>query len=482
MKRLAAILVLGLGLALLSATSVAASVDCQFVLGFKTLRDLVGHETVGECLENEHHNANGDSVQHTTRGLLVWRKQDNWTAFTDGYRTWINGPNGLQQRLNSERFPWEYDYAPGGGIATPTPTPTPSPTPIAIPTPAVVPTATPTPSQRIDPRLGRALQALQTTSLGRTIHGWFAEAAPSVTFGAVPKGWTSRYHDPPRNEIVIDVDLRNESANVLAALIAWETVLAVNSTRRGPQSERWRTGADCLNEVVDAEGALARWWISRYGQQGLRDPNTATERMLNYLARIYRDQTLETSVLSSEAYREWCGQYGTLPPIPTPEQFVDPLLEADLQLMRTTEFGEDLYAAYLRSNVNYLGFDDLSRVDVEHVLGLYDVNRGRILLDDSLRKASQYVRVAVLVHEIFHARPGQDFKDFTTEQCFEEETLAFSAQAKWWHEKFGARGKRNPTEGERRENYIVRLWLAGQIGEWIQQSEGYQEVCAQHGD
>lgn len=43
---------------------------------------------------------------------MVWRKADNWTAFTDGHRTWINGPNGLQQRLNIERFAWEPDYVP----------------------------------------------------------------------------------------------------------------------------------------------------------------------------------------------------------------------------------------------------------------------------------------------------------------------------------------------------------------------------------
>ena len=106
MKRYAA--VLSLALFLLLPTSVAAA-DCQFVLGFKTLRDLVGHEIVGECLENEHYNEIGDSVQQTTGGLLVWRKADNWTAFTDGYRSWINGPNGLEQRLNTERFEWEVE-------------------------------------------------------------------------------------------------------------------------------------------------------------------------------------------------------------------------------------------------------------------------------------------------------------------------------------------------------------------------------------
>ena len=108
MKILAGI-VLGLSFLLIGASSASAA-DCQFVLGFNTLRNLIGHEIVGECLENEHYNEISDSVQQTTGGLMVWRKADNWTAFTDGYRTWINGPNGLEQRLNTERFPWEPDY------------------------------------------------------------------------------------------------------------------------------------------------------------------------------------------------------------------------------------------------------------------------------------------------------------------------------------------------------------------------------------
>ncbi len=115
-------ILIGLVLFLLLPASVVAA-ECQFVLGFKTLRDLIGHDIVGECLENERYAANGNSEQPTTGGLLVWLKADNWTAFTDGYRTWINGPNGLAQRLNTERFAWEADYAPDGGIATPTPIP-----------------------------------------------------------------------------------------------------------------------------------------------------------------------------------------------------------------------------------------------------------------------------------------------------------------------------------------------------------------------
>jgi hypothetical protein len=59
-------------------------------------------------LDNEAHNpANGDALQHTAGGLLVWRKSDNFTAFTDGFRTWINGPHGLAKRPNGARYSWE---------------------------------------------------------------------------------------------------------------------------------------------------------------------------------------------------------------------------------------------------------------------------------------------------------------------------------------------------------------------------------------
>ena len=42
---------------------------------------------------------------------MVWRKADNWTAFTNGYWTWINGPNGLAKRLNTQRYSWEANPA-----------------------------------------------------------------------------------------------------------------------------------------------------------------------------------------------------------------------------------------------------------------------------------------------------------------------------------------------------------------------------------
>ena len=111
MRALNAVVALAIAFVALVASDppTAKAADCGFVLGFAALHDLIP-DVVGDCIADEYHNPqNGDGLQETTGGLLVWRKADNWTAFTDGYRTWINGPYGLQQRLNAERFDWEAD-------------------------------------------------------------------------------------------------------------------------------------------------------------------------------------------------------------------------------------------------------------------------------------------------------------------------------------------------------------------------------------
>ena len=101
-------------LAVGESTGAARQAVCEVRLGFKALRDQIPG-VVGECTENERTDANGDTVQRTTTGQLTWRKADNVTAFTDGHRTWLIGPNGLQDRLNSERFAWE-PQAPGTSV------------------------------------------------------------------------------------------------------------------------------------------------------------------------------------------------------------------------------------------------------------------------------------------------------------------------------------------------------------------------------
>ena len=96
---------------LLSTANAGAQAQPEFKLGFKALATLIPG-VAGTPVEDEHYGANGDSLQQTSTGLMVWRKSDNWTAFTDGSITWINGPLGLQSRLNSDRFDWEKSATP----------------------------------------------------------------------------------------------------------------------------------------------------------------------------------------------------------------------------------------------------------------------------------------------------------------------------------------------------------------------------------
>ncbi|MDP2660956.1 MAG: glycoside hydrolase family 2 TIM barrel-domain containing protein [Dehalococcoidia bacterium] len=89
----------------------SASGACQISLGFAFLRDTVnqaeGADTVGTCLEDIRYGAGGNSMQLTGNGLLAWSGSTNWTGFTDGETTWVNGPYGLEKRSNNEQFLWE---------------------------------------------------------------------------------------------------------------------------------------------------------------------------------------------------------------------------------------------------------------------------------------------------------------------------------------------------------------------------------------
>ena len=127
---------------LLAGTATLAQTSYEFKLGFKALTDQIG-AVAGTPLENEHYGPNEASLQQTTTGLMVWRKADNWTGFTDGSRTWINGLNGVQVRGNDERFDWEAQAQAAPPVpATPVPATAPTPPPAATTAPTPPPAAT----------------------------------------------------------------------------------------------------------------------------------------------------------------------------------------------------------------------------------------------------------------------------------------------------------------------------------------------------
>ena len=106
----------------------AEGADCTFVLGFADLREKIGPAAVGECLEDEALQENGDTTQPTTNGQLVFRASDGRAVFTNGSDTWIDGPDGVEKRPNGERFAWEPDAQRGPRSAA-----TPFPLPPALP-------------------------------------------------------------------------------------------------------------------------------------------------------------------------------------------------------------------------------------------------------------------------------------------------------------------------------------------------------------
>ncbi len=95
-----------IGGALAQPWSVSAQAGPEFRLGFEALAQQIP-VVVGDPLEDEHPGPNNTVVQTTTTGMMVWRSADNWTGFTDGSLTWVEGPNGVEVRPNDQRFPWE---------------------------------------------------------------------------------------------------------------------------------------------------------------------------------------------------------------------------------------------------------------------------------------------------------------------------------------------------------------------------------------
>ena len=317
-------LALAICLVIFAAATTHATNHCEFRLGFKTLRDLIGHEIVGECLENEHYNAIGDSNQRTTGGLMAWRKADNWTAFTDGYRTWINGPNGLVQRLNSERFPWEADYAPGGGIATPVltaiPQQTPLPVPTVRPTPRPVPTAQP---QRVDPRLQPVLDLIATTAGGELVVADFEKTEANLTYGNLQ---TAGHYDPNTNTIVFDEGMSTQPLAVLAFILVHEIQHA-----QFPWTEY---GQDCFRGELMADLNAMIWWQGKYGDAGHPDTGNEFVRYFNYELSLWtqdvRDGTNLWRAHILEKNADLCGAPAVAPtPIPTPTPRPTPVLSAE---------------------------------------------------------------------------------------------------------------------------------------------------------
>ncbi len=392
-------------------------VDCAFRFGFKELYDLIPN-TVGQCLETEQYNVSGDSFQRTTGGLLVWRKADNMTTFTDGYWTWIHGEKGLQKRRNSERFDWD----------------------------------------PLDSKLADAIETLRTTPSGERVYTLFMQSGATAQFGLL-EGLSS--YSTYRNLIIINEQYRHESPEALAHTLIWPAVGLYNEAER---SQSW---SECMERVIDQETAQAQWWRELFGVDGKGNP-TDLERWANYEVALLVNESLRYWVRLSPHYREQCVKYGA------PPQHIDPVLA---KAYRTALMGGESTLGKAAAATVIAAKTGVVFGPAEGY-GYYFPAHNRIVVREELRNASADVLAAVLIHETMHVAQYRERSGLRSPaECVEDEIEAFKAEAQWWAEWHGHDGKDNPNQVEQRMNELMYAWLTELLEAFVLLSDGYQEQC-----
>ena len=430
------LLFLPLAAALIAATPAHATSHCQFVLGFKTLRDLIGHGVVGECLENEHYNATGDSVQQTSGGLLVWRKADNWTAFTDGYRTWLNGPYGLQQRLNTERFEWEADYADFAPAAA---------------TPALTREALRNAEYQLYQEKVRLRDGVLARKLEIGQEIWLLH--DRIAFG----------------------DLNNDGVNDAAVVLSYNgggsgtfyNLLAVRNDNGVPVHIASYSIGDRIR--LDALEIAAGVITVRMVAHG---PNDA--------ACCPTQDTIATFRLSGSGFELLSevppGQLtATLKRDEGPA--IDPTLAHAFHVMRSTSIGNEVAEKFVRLSASaQFGL-------LEGSISRYSSASNAITISEVYRQESPEALAYTLIWPTIGLSLFSDSgAPKSWEACMLRIIGQHVTQAQWWQEKFGANGKQNPTQLERGANSTLASYRDGRLEGWVRSYDPYREHCAHYGE
>jgi hypothetical protein len=485
-KRLLAGITLAVLLGLAVAPVTSAEPRPEFKLGFKALADQVP-DVVGLPTENERWGSNGDSIQRTTNGLMAWRKADNWTAFTDGASTWINGPNGVESRLNDERFPWE---------AAASPTSEPMPMNIAD-QPTVTATAaaspTPAPSSRSDWLPGPLAKqdSIIVGSIdspkngdrvapGFAISGWAADTKPDGSFR-----W----------------DVRNFEVWADAPESAGGKSLKINATRMArPDVTKARggsgfgysgftipiptdglsTGTHTLWICVNTE--YSGWWMKSVTVTV--DPSLALPTVTPTPLPVY--VPLKPTQTPVPIY-----QFSYPSPVPTVVQRIGYVTMDGKQYLTNNAwasngFNDPYLLGALAYAYNYGSewrqFADAAsarRTTVrwgnlaDGVSGAYYPRNNTITISNALRTESTQVMAAVLAHEAFHAALVRvdDAGD-----CLQQEINAFRWEAYMWSQM---PERRSTTRIEKWEYELARTWRSSdsEMIALVLQAPGYQQEC-----
>lgn len=265
--RLGLLTLIVLLIATIFPTPAVAASDCHFGFGFKTLHDLIP-SIVGDCQSNESYGSNGDSLQLTRGGLLVWRKADNHTAFTNGSTTWVLGPFGLQTRPNNARFAWEPDIAP----------------------------------PNVDPRLSASYQVATSSRFRDLITDTVAKGT-SIQATALRNAWGAFVLQRGGSVISINESLLDADPNDAAAVLIHEATHANDlATRPGLD-----TPAGCIQTEVRARRNEIAFWLDQYGPQGKQPPANRYEAQQNYLLSIAASSLQALVAETLVNYQQECG-------------------------------------------------------------------------------------------------------------------------------------------------------------------------------
>jgi hypothetical protein len=251
--------------------------------------------------------------------MLAYNPSSQRTSFTDGYRTWLIGPNGLEQRLNNERLSWENTSSASTGASTPSAGAT------ALSPPSGSATGTPTTSAAsqpvmrtaepsIDPRLLPSWNKLLTSTSTYNDGSSVADSLKSVAIrtsipirlAALPPdlrggfGW-DQVGAP---QIILNVSLLNEDTRAVA------TVLAHELTHAGQMLIEGKKDSECIQAEVEAFRTGAMVWALFF--DGIPPSRTDLETELTEWSKAFiltGDSALYTRVVNNRAYQHECKLY-----------------------------------------------------------------------------------------------------------------------------------------------------------------------------
>lgn len=434
MKRLASALWVALVVTVMVAGGVSAQTAPEFKLGFKALAEQIPH-IVGEPLENERHNpANGDSLQRTTKGLMVWRKADNWTAFTDGHRTWVNGPFGIQERGNGERFEWEREQAPRAPEATPAAAAAPTPVPFSDWQPGPG-------ASRGSPIMGVIDSPTEgeTLSGDLTVAGWAVDPRdPGHPWNGIDDfrvfldgpEYSGRRVDTARTQTP-----RYDVSSALGKPGYYKSGFALAVDRSAIPLGRHSL-------YVYVHSRVSGWWF----------------KVVNVVLDVPMVGTVTINGRQYLTNLRWDAHC-----------FDDPYLRGALAYAYNyaAEWRRVADRASLRGTKVRWGTLPSS------VGGAYDPSSNTITINSRLKVESSSVMASVLAHETYHAARGDSTSAY---DCFQDEVNAFRFQAYVWLQV--PRG-RSYTLWERSNDALLWAWLTSSddLVDWVMTSPGYQQQC-----